>query len=176
MNSSNRPTGSGSSADEGGHNEFNLVPVAGGTTDIGIGGGYFMGFDRVSPGMTPYVWDIESAAFVTFARAHGGGVIVPYQDLYVKLIVPRFLISTLELEVRPEYSWETTLGYHGLETRLRLRSPSEHRRILEYGRLHPELYVQLRWRILDHVIGERGSATSRTGFRWPAIRSSSRIC
>jgi hypothetical protein len=157
LNSNNRPTGSESSVDEGGHNEFNLVPVAGGTTDIGIGGGYFLGLDRVSPGMTPYVWDVESAAFVTFARSQSGAVIVPYQDLYVTLIVPRFLRRMLELEVRPEYSWETTLGYYGLgdasSASLRPGAPEKY---FEYGRLHPEIYIQLRWRILDHVIGRTG--------------------
>ena len=173
MNSSNKPTGSDASSDEPGHNEFNLVPVAGGTTDIGIGGGYFMGYDRVSPGMTPYVWDLESAAFVTFAPGHDGGVIVPYQDLYVQLIVPRFLMPSLELEIRPEYSWETTLGYYGLGNASSAALPDgESQKYFEYGRLHPELYLQLRWRILDHVIG-------RTGLRyvqnWLQVASDSKL-
>ena len=173
LNSSNRPTGSEPSVEEGGHNEFNLVPVAGGTTDIGIGGGYFMGYDRVSPGMTPYVWDIESAAFVTFAPGAGGGVIVPYQDLYVQLTVPRFIIPSLELEIRPEYSWETTLGYYGLGDASSASIPAgDTEKFFEYGRLHPELYIQLRWRLLDHVIG-------RTGIRyvqnWIQVASNSKL-
>jgi hypothetical protein len=173
LNSSNRPTGSEPAVDEGGHNEFNLVPVAGGTTDIGIGGGYFMGYDRISPGMTPYVWNIESAAFVTFAPGQGGGVIVPYQDLYVQLTVPRFIIPSLELEIRPEYSWETTLGYYGLGDASSATIPAgDTDKFFEYGRLHPELYIQLRWRMLDHLIGKTGV---RYVQNWLQVASNSKL-
>jgi hypothetical protein len=132
-----------------------------------------MGYDRVSPGMTPYVWDIESAAFVTFAPRAGGGVIVPYQDLYVQLTVPRFIIPSLELEIRPEYSWETTLGYYGLGDASSASIPAgDTEKFFEYGRLHPELYIQLRWRLLDHLIG-------RTGIRyvqnWIQVASNSKL-
>jgi hypothetical protein len=171
LNSSNRPAEP--ALEEGGHNEFNLVPVAGGTTDIGIGGGYFMGYDRVSPGMTPYVWNIESAAFVTFAPGQGGGVIVPYQDLYVQLTVPRFIIPSLELAIRPEYSWETTLGYYGLGDASSATIPAgDTDKFFEYGRLHPELYIQLRWRILDHLIGKTGV---RYVQNWLQVASNSKL-
>jgi outer membrane protein assembly factor BamA len=157
LNSDDRPTGADASTGLGARDEFNLVPVAGGTTDIGIGGGYFIGLDRVRPGMTPYVWDIESAGFVTFAPGKGGGVIVPYQDLYVQLTVPRFIVPTLELEIRPEYSWETTLGYYGLGDTSSASLPAGATgKYFEYGRLHPELYLQLRWRFVDHFIGKTG--------------------
>lgn len=157
LNSSNKPTGSDAAAQQGAHDEFNLVPAAGGTTDIGIGGGYFMGLDRVSPGITPYAWDIDSAAFVTFARGQSGRLIVPYQDFFVRLIIPGFLSPALELEVRPAYSWESTLGYYGLGNGSSAVLPAGATvKYFEYGRLHPEVYVQLRWRILDHVIGRTG--------------------
>jgi len=173
LNSSNRPTGTNASIEFEPHNEFNLVPVAGGTTDIGIGGGYFMGFDRVSPGNAPYEWNIESAAFVTFAPRAGGGVIVPYQDVYVKLTVPRFILPTMQLEIRPEYSWETTLQYYGLgDASSAVPPPGAPDRYFEYGRLHPELDVDLRWRVFDHVIG-------RTGVRyiqnWLQVASDSKL-
>jgi hypothetical protein len=157
LNSSNRPTGANASNEFEAHNEFNLVPVAGGTTDIGIGGGYFMGFDRISPGKAPYLWNIESAGFVTFAPRKGGGVIVPYQDDYVKLTIPRFILSTIELEIRPEYSWETTLQYDGLgDASSALLPTGAPNKYFEYGRLHPELDVDLRWRVFDHLIGRTG--------------------
>lgn len=156
LNSNNRPTGTSASSDAQAHNEFNLVPVAGGTTDIGIGGGYFMGFDRVSPGNAPYDWNIESAGFLTFAPGTGGGVIVPYQDVYLKLTVPRFILPTLQLEIRPEYSWETTLLYDGLGNASAPLPAGAPDRTNEYGRLHPELDIDLRWRVVNHLIGRIG--------------------
>ncbi len=142
--------------EKGAHNEFNLLPVGGGTTDIGIGGGYFMGYDRVTPTKAPYEWNVESAGFVTFAPGHGGGVIVPYQDLYVKLDVPRFF-RNIELEIRPEYSWETTLNYFGLGNASSAVVPvGAPNKYFLYGRLHPEVDIDLRWRFVDHVNGRTG--------------------
>lgn len=172
MNSSDHPDAIGSAA-SGPHNEFNLVPVAGGTTDIGIGGGYFMGFDGLAPGKAPYVWNLESAGFITFAERPGAGLVVPYQDAYLALTIPRLLVPTLELMIRAEYSWETTLGYYGLgNASSSSPPPGATSKYFEYGRLHPELYLQLRCRIIDHVI-------ARTGIRyiqnWLQIASNSKL-
>jgi outer membrane protein assembly factor BamA len=157
LNSSNRPVDAEAAAAQGAHNEFNLVPVGGGTTDIGIGGGYFLGYDRVSPTHMPYEWNIESAGFVSFAEGATGGLVVPYQDFYLKLTVPRFLVSTMQLEIRPAYSWETTLRYFGIGNASSAALPAgASNKYFEYGRLHPEINVDLRWRFFDHVIGRTG--------------------
>ena len=157
LNSSNRPTNADNLDARGAHNEFNLVPAGGGTTDIGVGGGYFLGYGRVSPVRAPYVWNIESAGFVTFAPGLGGRVIVPYQDLFMKITVPRFLLSTLALEIRPAYSWETTLRYFGLGNASSATLPAgATSKYFEYGRLHPEIDIDLRWGFFDHVIGRTG--------------------
>jgi outer membrane protein assembly factor BamA len=79
----------------------------------------------------------------------------------------------LELEIRPEDSWETTLGYYGLGDASSAAIPAgDTDKFFEYGRLHPELYIQLRWRLLDHVIG-------RTGIRyvqnWIQVASNSKL-
>jgi hypothetical protein len=158
LNSNNRPTDAEAYAleERGSHNEFNLLPVAGGTTDIGFGGGYFLGYDRVSPIDAPYAWNVESAGFVTFAAGHGGGIIVPYQNFYAKLDVPR-LFRKLWLEIRPEYSWETTLNYYGLGNASSTVAPAgAPNKYFQYGWLHPEIDVDVRWRFVDHVVGRMG--------------------
>jgi len=126
LNSSVKPKNVGSS-DEGPHDEFNLLPVAGGTTDIGIGGGYFAGLARVEQGYDPYIWNLESAGLVTFKLLGEGKVVLPYQDDYIQLTVPRLFGIPLRLEVRSEYSWETTLGSTASVTPLRHR-PRRRRR------------------------------------------------
>ena len=44
------------------HDDFNIVPVVGGSTDIGVGVGHFMGLARKAPGAEPYAWNLESAS------------------------------------------------------------------------------------------------------------------
>ena len=172
MNSTNQATRSDADDAPGPHDEVNIVPVAGGTTDIGIGGGYFMGYTRLSPLRVPYDWHIESAGFVTFAPGEGGGVIVPYQDFYLKLTVPRFL-SKIELEVRPAYSWESTLRYYGLgNASSSSLPPGATNKYFEYGRLHPELDVDLRWRFFDHVVGRTGA---RYVYSWLQVAPDSKL-
>ncbi len=173
MNSSDNPPDVVAEAARGPHYEFNLLPVAGGTSDIGIGGGYFLGLTRMAPGEIPYVWNIESAGFVTFAKQTGGGLIVPYQDDYVTFTLPRLFGSPLELQIRPEYSWETTLGYYGLGNASSATLPAGKTvKYFEYGRLHPEIYAQVRAGIVDHVIVRSGIRYVRT---WLQIADDSKL-
>ncbi|HEY1693859.1 MAG TPA: BamA/TamA family outer membrane protein [Polyangiaceae bacterium] len=173
LNSSDRAPLADDGKGSGAHDEFNLVPVAGGTTDIGIGGGYFLGLTRVKKGVDPYVWDLESGGFVTFAPGTGGGVILPYQDVYVDFVVPRFLGHPLRLEIRPEYSWETTLGYYGLGNAATDVAPQgAPARYFEYGRLHPYLPVDLRWRLVDHLAGHTGLAFEQS---WLQVAPESKL-
>jgi hypothetical protein len=173
LNSSDNPPDVQAEAAKGPHYEFNLLPVAGGTSDIGIGGGYFLGLTRMAPMQIPYVWNIESAGFVTFAKQTGGGLIVPYLDDYVNFTLPRLFGSSLELEIRPEFSWETTLGYYGLGNASSATLPAgKSVKYFEYGRLHPEVYAQVRAGIVDHVILRGGIRYVRT---WLQVADDSKL-
>ncbi len=173
LNSSNNPPEIQAEAAKGPHYEFNLLPVAGGTSDIGIGGGYFLGLTRMAPREIPYVWNLESAGFVTFAKQTGGGFIVPYQDVYVTFTKPHLFGSSLELQIRPEYAWESTLGYYGLGNASSATLPAGKTvKYFEYGRLHPEVYVQLRAGIVDHVIVRGGFRYIRT---WLQVDDDSKL-
>jgi outer membrane protein assembly factor BamA len=155
------------------HNELNIVPVAGGTTDIGIGGGFFGGLAHIRPGYEPYEWNIESAGFLTFAPGDGGGVAIPYQDFYLKFTVPRFLHSSLRFEIRPSYSWETKLNYFGLgNASAATLPPGAPHGYFTYGRLHPQLDIDLRWRIHDHLVGRAGVRYTQN---WIQVASDSRL-
>src|SRR5437870_2068408 len=70
--------------DKAPHTELNLVPLAGGSTDVGIGGGFFGGLARIEKGYDPYVYNLEAAGLVTFKNGTGG-IELPVQDLYLKL-------------------------------------------------------------------------------------------
>jgi hypothetical protein len=127
----------------------------------------------MAPMEIPYVWNIESAGFVTFAKQTGGGIIVPYQDDYVTFTLPHLFGSSLELQIRPEYSWETTLGYYGLGNASSAMLPAGKTvKYFEYGRLHPELYAQVRAGIVDHVIVRGGIRYIRT---WLQVANDSKL-
>ncbi len=159
LNSSARATNR--AADEPGetraHNVFNIVPIAGGSTDEGFGGGFFSGLARVEKGHDPYLWNIESAGFVTFKGRPGGGVMLPYQDYFVKLTIPKFFARGLRLEFRPSYTAERTVHYYGVGNASSATVPAQAPdAYLEYGRIHPQIEIDLRWSIVDHLIGRHG--------------------
>ena len=155
LNSSDEPAESTNAQP---HTELNLVPIAGGSSDIGLGGGFFGGLARIEKGREPYVFNLEAAGLVTF-KSGPDGLEAPVQDLYVKLTVPRFLGYPVRLEIRPSYTWEI-LRYYGLGNgsadATRNGSSS---RFVSYRRLHPQLDSDLRFRLVDHV-------AARGGFRY----------
>jgi hypothetical protein len=59
--------------------EFNIVPIAGGDSDVGIGGGEVADLARLDPRYRPYRWKLTSEAFITFNRLNGQ-LISPFQD------------------------------------------------------------------------------------------------
>ena len=170
LNSSEKPKIVGT-PDEGPHNEFNLLPVAGGTTDIGIGGGYFAGLAHIEEGFDPYLWNIESAGLVTFKLLPGEKIVLPYQDDYVQFTVPRLFGIPLRLEIRAEYSWETTLGYYGLGNAAPPPTVAASK-YNEYGRLHPEVLIDARWRVVDHLAAIAGVGFSQS---WQQIAQTSKL-
>jgi hypothetical protein len=121
--------------------------------------GEFSGLTWERSGVVPYVWDLSSAGLVTF-KDDGGHVTLPYQDFWVRLTIPRFAHSPARLEIRPGYTWESTLGYYGLgnasSSALPAGAPGASASYFWYGRLHPSISAVLRWRIIDHLAGITG--------------------
>ena len=62
--------------------EFGIVPIAGGNTDVGLGGGFLTNVARLDPAVSPYAWRLEAAAFITFKPkdAAPNEWANPYQD------------------------------------------------------------------------------------------------
>jgi surface antigen Omp85-like protein len=128
--------------------EVGAVPLAGGDSDIGFGGGELSSITRVMPGLTPYLWRIESGALLTVKPPAGHGWRVPYQDYYVQLVIPAFLQSSIRLEIRPSYTKETTQLYYGIgnASPAPLLGPEGQLEAdyFQYGRTHPTLVARLR--------------------------------
>jgi outer membrane protein assembly factor BamA len=145
--------------DEPEHSELNLLPVVGGSTDLGFGGGYFAGLARIKKGKDPYLWNIDSSGLITFKYSSSAGFTAPYQDLYARLTVPRLFGSGLRLEVRPSYTWES-IDYFGMGNASRRNAADDAnpaRR--KYQRGHPQFDLDVRTKIVDHLV-------VRLGFRY----------
>jgi outer membrane protein assembly factor BamA len=141
------------------HTDFNLVPVVGGSTDLGIGGGYFAGLARNKKGYDPFLWNIDSSALVTFKYTASGGFSVPYQDVYARLTIPRWFGAPLRVEIRPSYTWET-INYYGMGNASSTAAPpNAPAGYFSYQRGHPQFDVDVRGKIADHFSG-------RVGFRY----------
>ncbi len=127
--------------------DVGVVPLIGGSSDIGLGGGEISSIARLAPGHDPYLWRIESGAFITFKPATDDGVRVPYQDYYLLLTVPDLVPRKLRLEVRPSYTKETQL-YYGIGNAAPAPEKGPQGQLesdyYQYGRVHPSLQVRAR--------------------------------
>lgn len=143
-----RAQGTGSSAAEErtSDTEFTILPLAGGDTDVGIGGGYIASLARVDPNREPYLWRIESAGMVTF-KPEGGSVQVPYLDNYVLLALPHLIPNQVGLSVRVSYTHEARITYFGLGNAA--AAPPEGMEkdpYYQYTWTHPKLDASLEYR------------------------------
>lgn len=123
--------------------EFTALPVAGGDSDIGFGGGYVMSWARKEPDLEPYRYRIESAGAITF-KPKGEGVEVPYFDDYLLAKFPHLVRNEVQLELRLSYTREHTLKYFGLGNASVIpagREPKDD--YFEYKRTHPTLEARL---------------------------------
>jgi hypothetical protein len=131
--------------------EFTVLPIAGGDSDIGIGGGYVVSWARKHPDLEPYQYRIESAGAITF-KPEGEGVEVPYVDDYLLAKFPHLVKNTVELDVRLSYTREHTLKYFGLGNASVIpggREPEDD--YFEYERSHPTLEARLRRRLFSSL-------------------------
>jgi hypothetical protein len=149
------------------HTELGIIPLVGGDTDVGIGVGQLSTLAAVAPGVTPYLWALETAAFISFAPGRGSGmsVAIPYQDYFAQLTLPRLLGGRLRLQVRPSFTRETTQRYYGIGN----ASPAPADDVAArdfYGRTHPTLVARARYRLYPAVHVEAGASYTQN---WLAI-------
>jgi hypothetical protein len=123
--------------------DFTLVPVAGGDSDSGFGGGYIMSLARTSPVLEPYLWRVEAAGMITF-RPQGDELQIPFFDNYLLLDLHHLIPRRLGLELRISHTHEEGLRYFGLGNASHIepgREPSDPR--YQYDRTHPTVAIAL---------------------------------
>jgi hypothetical protein len=168
------PTGgqeNGNAAPVRAHREFNIVPIAGGDSDVGIGFGEVSDWASLQPGHDPYRWRLESGAFITFKLRDGNKIILPYQDYYVVLTLPNLTASKrLRFDIRPSFTNETTLKYYGIGNASPLPAPTIPVEDTEYGRIHPTFSIEARYRVYEQFYVRAGSVYT---YDWLTVRPTS---
>jgi outer membrane protein assembly factor BamA len=127
--------------------DFTLVPVAGGDSDSGFGGGFIMSLARTSPTLEPYLWRVEAASMITF-RPRDGELEMPFFDNYVLLDLHHVIPRRLGLKLRLSHTQEKDLRYFGLGNASSIEpglDPTDPR--YRYARTHPTFDVGLSYEL-----------------------------
>jgi Omp85 superfamily domain len=156
LNSDEKPPSSSATTPQPkvGKTELTLVPAVGGSTDIGVAVGYFAALTRNRLGYIPYVWNVESAALVSFGD-RSGEFFLPLIDVYAKLTVPGRRGRPVDLEIRPSFTDERTLYFYGLgdASSANLPAGQSSTTYFQYARVHPSLLADVRFKLVDHFAG-----------------------
>lgn len=123
--------------------EVGLLPLVGGDTDHGFGGGAIGSVASFEGTAYPYRWRLEFAAFLA---VKGSVSNVSHADLFAKLIVPQLLGGRLRLEIRPSFTRESSLRYFGRGNAIDIPDDTDPDRDY-FARLHPQLQIHSRWRL-----------------------------
>ena len=149
--------------------EFGILPLVGGSTDVGIGVGELSKLAALSPDYAPYRWALESAAFISFKPGTDVGktLVIPYQDYYLQWTAPHLLNRRLRAEARISFTRETTQRFYGLGN----ASPAPPDDVPGrdfYGRTHPMLWARARYRFWDRLHAGFGSYYTQNWMDVPA--------
>lgn len=151
------PADGGEASAHPGKLELNFFPIAGGDSDVGIGGGQLSNIARLGTTEGSYRWKVEDAALVTF-KLRDSSLVIPFIDIWAMWTVPHFgPDGRFRIEVRPSYTDERTLGYYGIgnATRYPEGLPTA---ALEYRRTHPTLAGKLRVQLYDDMFASIGNS------------------
>ncbi len=124
-----------------GKTEVGLLPLIGGDTDIGFGGGVIGSVAGLAPGAVPFKWKLEFAGFYATKSSLFDS---SYEDTYALLTLPELLDKRLRLEIRPSYTKDSALPFYGLGN----YAPAPQTIIAArdyYARVHPALAVDTTW-------------------------------
>jgi hypothetical protein len=125
--------------------EVHIVPVVGGNSDIGLGGGFIGSITRRDD-VQPYVWRVELGSFTTFkTKEDGGGLRVPFTDHYALLTIPQLIPDRVRLELRPAFTLQQLL-YSGMGNASPppVRAPNGSLARYLYQWTHPSLLLDTR--------------------------------
>ena len=121
--------------------ELTVLPTVGGTSDIGLGGGYVVSWAKVGARVEPYWWRLESTGLFTFRKDESGKLGAYYVDDYLLVDFPNVIKQRLGLKARLSFTREKALKFYGLGNAAQ-PDPETPRREFDYTRNHPTLRLE----------------------------------
>jgi hypothetical protein len=125
--------------------EVGVLPLIGGDTDHGFGGGAIGSVASFEGTAVPFQWQLQFSGFVAFKDSADPAFV----DAFATLIAPQLLAGRLRLEVRPSFTRESRLRYFGQGNAITIPDDTDEDRDT-FGRLHPKLQIKSRWRLTPH--------------------------
>lgn len=93
--------------------EFTALPIVGGDSDVGIGGGVIASLAEVADTIEPYWWRLEAVGMLT-VKPTDGNYDIRYVDTYLMLTLPHVIRDRLGLSLRASFTKESDLSYYGM--------------------------------------------------------------
>jgi hypothetical protein len=153
-----------------GKREFNIIPVAGGDSDIGIAVGQLSSLARLKPGPDLYNWRLESGTFISF-KLRDDGIVVPLHDYYLQLTLRELGPGgRIRLDVRGSYTGRSTLKFYGIGNASPEPPPTVSNADKEYSSNYPEAWVRARIRLRADFELHVGSVS---WYDWLGVRTNS---
>ena len=151
--------------------EFTLVPVVGGDSDVGLGVGYVASFAVMRPGVSPYVWRLESGGALT-ARLDSDEPRLGYFDQYVMFVVPHALGRPIRFEALVGYTVEPTLRYYGIGNASSVDAAhAADDRYYQFERRHSIVSVNASYRLGGHFLLLWGLGEAHNVIEYPEASS-----
>lgn len=145
--------------------EIDGVPIVGGDSDIGFGGGAVGAITQFdNSGQHRWLWRLEGAAFLTFRGSPGFNI--PYQDHWIQLTLPSLLGGKLRFQTRVAFTKENDVNYFGLGNGVPT-PPNSGSPFYAYGRTHPELEAYARVSLGHHYYAIAGGSYTVNFFDIP---------
>lgn len=149
------------------HREINVIPIAGGDSDVGFGGGAVGDWARVGPECKEYCSRLEVQAFAT-GLTREGHFMLPYQDYSALLTLPRLgPEQRVRLDIRGSFTDERTLKYYGIGNATPFPAAVPEAQT-EYERIHPALSVEARMTLTGRWFLQLGNVYTHSWLDVPA--------
>ncbi len=130
--------------------EFNIVPLVGGNSDVGVGFGQVSNLAGLAPDVHPYRWSLETSAFLSF-KPRDGGVVIPYQDYFIFLHLRNLGARNVRLDLRAAFTDESTIKFYGVGNASREPGDDVAIEATEFGRTHPTVLALARLPLSRHL-------------------------
>lgn len=150
-----------------------MVPVLGGTSDVGFGGGVLGAIAREHPGEKPYRWRLMGGFITMFQPGRqGSGGHLTYQDYFLQLCMPR-ITDGVRLEARVSYTRQAPVHYYGVGNASPLLPQGRFAPgYYDYTRVHPTLWVKARFHLGGPFFVRVGNSYTEN---WVHIEPSSKL-